>query len=379
MVNEVLSPYREAVDAVIEAGGEALRQCYQCGLCTGTCPWNYLKKFSSRSLIHQAQLGTADFESEETWTCVTCRACVARCPREVAIIDIMKALRSIIAEMGAGYMPESLRVTLKNIAGAGNPLGEPAENRHQWAGDRKYPEQSELLYVPCCVSAYDPVARRIAQATAAVLDQVGVPFGVANEPERCCGESVRKAGNESLFAALAQHNIETFSRQGAGRLLTSSPHCYHTFLNEYPDLGGRFDVLHYTQYLAGLLREGKLKFGKELNIKVTYHDPCYLGRHNGVYDDPRELLRGIPGIELVEMDDYGPDSICCGGGGGRIWQENVKGERLSDLRLDQALATGADVLAVACPYCLLNFEDGVLTTSASIQVKDITEIVREAL
>ncbi len=379
-----LAPFREAVDAVALAGGEALKQCYQCGLCTGTCPWNLVKSFPTRKLIHQAQMGLVDFESEDAWTCATCRACVDRCPRGVAIIDIMRALRNIVVEMGAGHLPDSLRVTLKNIAGTGNPLGEPAERRTDWIIDGEIPtvaENAEVLYFSCCVPAYDPNVRRVARATASVLRKAGVRFAVTGDRENCCGESVRKSGNETLFQKLARNNIAAFTDSGLSRIVVTSPHCLYTFKNEYPKLGGNFEVVHYTEFMAQLLREGRLKPVKPVDAKVTYHDPCYLGRHSGVYDAPRQLLRSIPGIELVEMPDSGPDSICCGGGGGRIWMETRKGERLSDLRLEQAAATGASVLAAACPYCILNFEDSILTTDqpGRIAVKDISELLAESL
>lgn len=296
----------------------------------------------------------------------------------------MKALRSIIVEMGAGYCPDSLRVTLKNIAGTGNPLGEPPERRADWASDlevKTFTKGTEVLYFSCCVPAYDPSIKRVARATANILKKAGVDFGILGPRESCCGESVRKAGNESLFQTLAHSNIGAFVETGVTKIVVTSPHCYHTFKNEYPDLGGNFEVIHFTQYLAELIREGRLKLTRELNVKVTYHDPCYLGRHNNIYDEPRDVLRSIPGLELVEMADYGENSLCCGGGGGRIWQETKKGERLSDLRLEQAVEVGASILAAACPYCMLNFEDSILTTDkgAVIQVKDISELVQEAI
>lgn len=379
-----IAPFREAVDAVALAGGEALKQCYQCGLCTGTCPWNLVRSFPTRKLIHQAQLGVVDFESEDTWMCATCRACAARCPRGVAIIDIMRALRNIVAEMGAGHFPDSLRVTIKNIAGTGNPIGEPAERRTDWINDPQAISSTgdaEILYFSCCIPAYDPNVRRVARSTAQVLKKAGVKVAIAGNKENCCGESVRKSGNESLFQKLAQNNIAAFTESGINKIVVTSPHCYYTFKNEYPQLGGNFEVIHYTEYMAELLREGRLKPTKPVNIKVTYHDPCYLGRHSGIYDAPRQVLKSIPGLELVEMPDYGPDSLCCGGGGGRIWMETKKGERLSDLRLDQAVGTGANMMAAACPYCILNFEDSVLTTDrvGVIGIKDISELLAEAL
>jgi Fe-S oxidoreductase len=208
-----------------------------------------------------------------------------------------------------------------------------------------------------------------------------VDFGILATKEVCCGESARKAGQESLFQNLAESNITAFNEAGVKRIVVTSPHCYNAFKNEYPELGGNFEVIHFSQYLVELIKEGRLKFTKELNKKVTYHDPCYLGRHNGIYDEPRQVLESIPGLELVEMSENRENSLCCGGGGGRIWMETKKGERFSDLRLEQALEVGASILALACPYCMVNFEDSVLSADKSdvIEVKDIAELVLEAL
>ena len=379
-----VAPYKEGSDIIKEAGGDILKLCYQCGLCTGACPWNLVRSFIVRKIMHQAQLGLIDFEDEDMWLCATCRACVERCPRGVEIIDIMRAMRRAIAEFGLAKVPDSLRIAIKNISGVGNPLGEPTENRTDWAKDlgvKTYAKGTEVLYFSCCVPAYDPQVKRVAQATVNVLKKVGVDFGILGTKEVCCGESVRKAGQESLFQSLAERNITAFNEAGVKRIVVTSPHCYSSFKNEYPEFGGNFEVIHFSQYLVELIKEERLKFTKELNKKVTYHDPCYLGRHNGIYDEPRQVLESIPGLELVEMPDYREDSLCCGGGGGRIWMETKKGERFSDLRLEQALEVGAGILAVACPYCTLNFEDSVLSADKGdvIEVKDIAELVLEAL
>jgi len=379
-----VAPYKEVSDIIKEEGGDVLKLCYQCGLCTGACPWNLVRSFIVRRIMHQAQLGLVDFDDEDMWLCATCRACVERCPRGVEIIDIMRAMRRAIAEFGVAKVPDSLRITIKNISGVGNPSGEPPENRADWAKDlgvKTYAKGTEILYFSCCVSAYDSQVKRVAQATANVLKKVGVDFGILGTKEVCCGESVRKAGQESLFQSLAERNITAFNEAGVKRIVVTSPHCYSAFKNEYPELGGNFEVIHFSQYLVELIKEERLKFTKELNKKVTYHDPCYLGRHNSIYDEPRQVLESIPGLELVEMPDYRENSLCCGGGGGRIWMETKKGERLSDLRLEQALEVGASILAVACPYCVLNFEDSVLSADKGdvIEVKDIAELVLEAL
>jgi len=180
---------------------------------------------------------------------------------------------------------------------------------------------------------------------------------------------------------LARSNIAAFAEKGVRKILATSPHCYNTFNNEYHEVGGDFEVIHYTQYFAQLIKEGRLKFSKQLNKRVAYHDPCYLGRHNGIYDEPREVLESIPGLELVEMSNSRENSLCCGGGGGRIWMETKKGERFSDLRIEQAIEAGAEVLVTACPYCILNFEDSVLTTDKGdiLQIRDISELVLEAI
>ncbi len=377
----VISPSEEVAEAVIEAGGKTLKSCYQCGLCTATCPWNLVRSFLTRKLIHESQMGLAELEDEDIWLCATCNACVSRCPRGVEIIDIMRALRRIGVEWGA--TPKSLKTVMTNIGAVGNPLGEPRENRADWAKDLKvktFTPDTEFLYFSCCTPAYDSKARRIALATVNVLNKAGVDFGILGPEENCCGESARKAGEEKLFQNLAEANIEAFKSHGVSNIIVSSPHCYHTFKNEYPALGGDFQVTHITQFLAELIENGKLKPKKSISKKVAYHDPCYLGRHNGIYEEPRQVLTSIPGLELVELPDSHEDSLCCGGGGGRIWMETKKGERFSDLRIEQALEVGAEVLAISCPYCLLNFDDSLLTLNKEgvIEIKDISELVNEA-
>ena len=377
-------PDKEVKGVIKEAGGEAARLCYQCGLCTGNCPWNLVRSFGPRRMMRQVQLGLVDFEADETWLCATCGVCVQRCPRGVEIIDIMRAMRSVIVGLGIGYLPPSLRITGKNISVTGNPLGEAREKRADWAkgiGIKSFAPGTEVLYFSCCVPAYDPNAKRVDKATDTVLQKVGIDFGILGDRESCCGESIRKAGHENLFQTLAQSNIAAFVENGVRKILTSSPHCYYAFKNEYPNLGGNFEVMHSTQFFASLIRQGKLKFSKRLNKKIAYHDPCYLGRHAGIYDEPREVLQSIPGVELLEMADHEENSLCCGGGGGRIWQETKKGERFSDLRVQQAIKAEAEILVSACPYCLLNFEDSILTMDEGkvIQVKDISELVQEAI
>jgi Fe-S oxidoreductase len=278
----------------------------------------------------------------------------------------------------------SLRNAMGSLTSDGNPWGGKRENRGAWAGDlsiKDFTRDSEFLYFPGCVPAYDPQLGSIARATASILRKTGTDFGILGARESCCGESVRKAGNTSLFEALAKSNIEIFNKSGVKQIIVNSPHCYTTFKDEYPQLGGNFKVIHLTQYLAALMKEGKLHFTKELNKRVVYHDPCYLGRHNDIYDEPREILQSIPGLEVMDEVDSRENSLCCGGGGGRIWMETKKGERFSDILIEQAIEMKADILVTACPYCILNFKDSVLTANKGdlLEIKDISEIVKEVI
>jgi len=381
---EVVAPLKEASDMIRDAGGEAFKLCFQCGLCTVSCPWNIVRSFIPHRMVCEARYGLADLGDEDWWLCSTCNTCVSRCPRGVGITDILHAVRSIMLEYQYSMAPESLRSAMGSLSGAGNPWGEEREKRADWVQDldvKTFTRDMEFLYFPCCVPAYDPNLGSVARATSTILKKTGADFGILGTKESCCGESVRKAGNQSLFEKLAKSNIDAFNDSGVTELIVSSPHCYTTFKDDYPGLGGNFKVIHFTQYLASLIREGKLGFTKELNKKVVYHDPCYLGRHNGIYDEPRDVLKSIPGVSLMDEIDSRENSLCCGGGGGRIWMETRKGERFSDILVDQAIEQGADILATACPYCILNFKDSVLTMDKGdvLEIKDISEIVGEVI
>ncbi len=379
-----LTPFKVVTDGIKEAGGEANKFCYQCGKCETVCPWNQVRKFFIRRLIHQAQFGLVPFESEDLWLCTTCRNCVDQCPRGVKIIEVMRAMRRILVP--DGVVPASLpnlRSAMTSIASVGNPFRQE-KDRAEWAEPlsiKTFTEGTDILYFPCCYPSYEPRLRKVAQATGQILNQVGVDFGLLGSKENCCGESVRSAGNEDLFKRLARENIKAFIDHGVKKILTTSPHCYHTFRNEYPEFKATFEVFHISQYLFKLMEEGRLMMRREYRKRVTYHDPCYLGRHNGIYDEPREVLKKIPGLELVEMADFREKSLCCGMGGGRVWMETAKGERFSDLRLKQAIDVGAEVLVTSCPYCITQFEDSksLLKEGENLEIKDITEIIQEVI
>jgi Fe-S oxidoreductase len=382
---EIVAPFKEAIDAIKEAGGEAFKLCYQCGLCDTVCPWNRVRTFSMRKLIREATFGLIEIESEDIWRCSTCGRCPQQCPRGVNQIEAGVSLRRIATEYGV--FPPSvrpIRTVGASLAAEGNPLGEERNKRADWAKGlsvKTFTEGTEVLYFPGCYLSYDSRFKKVATATANILNRAGVDFGILGSEENCCGESIRKTGDEKLFKRLAKENIKTFIENGVKKILVSSPHCYHTFKNEYPEFKVNFEVVHITQYLLELINEGRLELTKEYRKRITYHDPCYLGRHNGIYDEPRQVLKKVAGLELIEMPESREDSLCCGGGGGRIWMDTPKGERFSDLRLEQAIEVGAEALVTCCPYCITNFEDSRLTLedSESLEIKDITEIIQEVM
>jgi Fe-S oxidoreductase len=382
---ENVADYKEIIDVIKSSGGDAFKLCFQCGLCDVVCPWNRVRAFSMRKIVRQATFGMTEIESEDIWLCTTCGRCPQQCPRDVKQIESGVALRRIATEYGVFPKPVTpIRTIRGSLVAEGNTLSEERTKRGDWAKGlsvKTFSEGMDILYFPGCYPSYDPRLKKVAVATANILTKAGVDFGILGAEENCCGESIRKTGDEEVFQRLAKDNIKTFIDHGVKKILVSSPHCYHTFKNEYPEFMVHFEVVHITQYLFELLHEGRLELTKAYGKKVTYHDPCYLGRHNGIYEEPREALREIPGLELSEMPDSRVDSLCCGGGGGRVWMETPKGERFSDLRIEQAMGVGAEVLVTSCPYCITMFEDSRITldVTENIEIKDITEIIGEVI
>jgi Fe-S oxidoreductase len=380
---ENISDFKEIVDIIKEKGGEAFKYCYQCGMCDTVCPWNRVRSFSIRKLIRQSTFGLIEVENEEIWRCTTCGRCPQRCPRGVGILEVGVANRRLANEFEV--FPEHvkpIRGIKQSLISDGNPLNGDQKDRANWTEGlsvKTFEEGMDILYFPCCYLSYDPRLKKVARATVNILNKAGVDFGILGVQEKCCGESIRKTGDEDLFRQLAKSNIKAFIDSGVKKILVSSPHCYHAFKNDYAEFRVNFEVVHITQYLNQLVNEGRLDLSKDYLKKVTYHDPCYLGRHNSIYDEPREVLKKVPGLELTEMPDNRADSLCCGGGGGRIWMETPKGERFCDLRLEQMHEIGADVLVTSCPYCITNFEDSRMNREdgESMEIKDITELIQE--
>ena len=382
---ETVAPIKEITDLIRENGGKTFDLCYQCGTCDVVCPWNRVRNFSMRKIVRQAALGLSEIDNEEIWRCTTCGTCPQRCPRGVNQIELGVSLRRIATEYGAFPASVAPIVTVSdNLRAEGNPFNMERAKRADWAeslGVKDYVEGMEILYFPGCYLSYDPRLKKVAAATVKILNKAGVDFGILGAKENCCGESIRKTGNEELFKHLARQNIKTFIEHGVKKILVSSPHCYHTFKNEYPEFSVHFEVIHISEYLSELFATGRLKPVRDYGQKITYHDPCYLGRHNKIFDAPRDVLKRIPGSEFVEMQDHHENSLCCGGGGGRIWMETPKAERFSDIRLKQAVDVGAQVMVTACPYCITNFTDSSLglPEGQAMEIKDITEIVQDII
>jgi Fe-S oxidoreductase len=370
-------------------GAESLGWCYQCGKCTAVCPVDAVGDFSPRKVFRRTQLGVPLLESPDLWLCTTCSNCLRVCPKEVNMIQIMPAVRE--QAVAAGDAPAELLSAFENTARYGNPLGEPARRRADWAKAAGVPvpimaqhkRPVDVLWFIECYPAYHPRGQEASVALARILNALSIDFGILGVEEKCSGDSQRMAGEAGLFEMLAEHNVKALSKYEFGEIMVTDPHAYNAFLHEYPRFGGDWKTRHYTQLLAPLI--GAMDFRRELHAKVTFHDPCYLGRHNGEYEAPRQLLRAIPGLELVEMGRCRENAYCCGGGGGGMWMDSFTAQftsmRLSEKRVREAVEYGAEVLAVTCPYEISRFEDAVKSTgnAGKLQVMDIAELLAKAM
>jgi Fe-S oxidoreductase len=363
--------------------------CIQCGKCTGGCPVARKTTLNIRTLIYH-MLVDADIDvrsHEELWDCTACFTCVERCPKDVEPAELIIALRGELVE--SGRVPETLGTALMGVFRQGNPSGMARQDRELWAegiepsleqAKKAAQEGCDLLYFVGCIASYDPRVQPVARALMRTFEHAGLDVGSLGTEESCCGNEVRRMGEIGLFEMLVEENGELFRSVGARQVVSTSPHCFNTFKNEYglDDM----EAVHYTQLLARLIEQGELTLEGQVDTTVTYHDPCFLGKQNQVYDEPRAILEAIPGVELVEMDRNRERSLCCEGGGGRMWVEGTNlEERLAFQRVQEAAETGADILAVACPFCLLTLEDAVKVQGLDeqLQVMDIMELVDLAL
>ena len=372
--------------------------CVRCGRCEEACPANASgMPYSPRTFIQTlrssmvdtlvAGNGNADRElanesitAKTPWYCTTCGACLVKCPAFVNPVDEIIDLRRYQV-LTTGAMPKSVGDTMRNLERQGNPWGMAPESRMDWAEGLDVRElapgdETDVLFFVGCAAAFDVRNKNISKALVQLMQKAGVQFGVLGFDEMCCGETARRMGHEYLFQEMAKQNIETMGKIKFKRIVTSCPHCFNTLTNEYSQMGGDYQVLHYTELLTELDLPKCNANGNGLHEMVTFHDSCYLGRYNKIYTQPRKLLDQA-GVKWVEMPRHGEDSFCCGGGGGQMWMETDANTRINHRRLDESMKTGAELVATTCPYCLLMFDDAIRSKGLGDKVKvmDITEIL----
>jgi Fe-S oxidoreductase len=327
-------------------------------------------------------------EKEELWDCTTCKTCTIRCPRGLKPMDLIIGMRGVLVE--EGRIPKTIIDALENVYKHGNPWGKQKNKRIEWTKalpegtkikDFSKGERAEFLYFAGCTASYDTRIQEVAKALVFGLQQAGVDFGIMGNEEGCCGNEIRRMGETGLFEMLVEENLNRFESCQVEQIITMCPHGFNVLKNEYPQ--GKFNVQHSTQLLAKLLESGKIPLTREIRKVVTYHDPCFLGKQNGLFDEPRMLLQAIPGLIFKDLDRSRERSLCCEGGGGRMWVESSSetGQRLAEIRVKDAVELGAEILATACPFCVLTLEDAVKTSGHEdkIRVMDVTELLVQAL
>jgi len=383
--------------------------CTECGRCQAACPaTNTGKPLNPRQIVHAIKVnllengpalrdgrkgtlpligpeGEGTSTEEAIWACTTCGACMQACPVLIEQMPKIIKMRRFLVETESRF-PEELLNLFENMEQRSNPWGIAPGERNKWvstmevrpfaAGETEY-----LLYVGCAGS-FDSRAKHVTVALATVLNAAGVSWGILGKDEKCCGDSLRRLGNEFLFDKMAKENVELFRERGVTKVITLCPHCLTTLKNDYRQYGLELEVLHYTELIAGLLQDGRIKLdGAEKSLgKISYHDPCYLGRHNGIFDPPRGLIEAVTGTAPQEIGRNHKDSFCCGAGGGRMWMEEFTGERVNHARVDEALLGTPDTICVSCPYCMTMMEDGLKDRGAGhVRVRDVAEVVAEGL
>ncbi len=387
-----------------------LATCTECGRCQSVCPaWTTGKPLSPKLLVmglrdnmfasadrllsggegEVATLVPTTIDPDVLWSCTTCGACVEQCPVDIEHVDAIVDLRRYEVLMESRF-PSEANVLLRNLENQGDPWGLGAAKRAEWLSALDFevpvvsdtiPEDVEYLYWVGCAGALDERARKQVVSTARMLKRAGVTFAVLGPRERCTGDPARRLGNEYLFQEMAKANVDTLNAAGVTTIVASCPHCFNTLKNEYPALGGEYEVVHHAQLLSHLVANGRLVPGLSYSGVVTYHDPCYLGRHNRVFDEPRTVLNAIEGVTTVEMGRCRERGFCCGAGGARMWLEENIGTRVNVERTNEALATGADVISTACPFCMIMLDDAVRADGRAddVAVLDIAQVVERSL
>lgn len=374
---------------------DKIRQCLQCGTCSASCPFGEGMDYNTRKMIGAMRGG--DFEEiingSGIWLCTSCYNCTVRCPSKIPLTDVViPVLREIAMLYGPG-VPSELQKALENTSRYGNPFGESPKKRIDWIKEsgvevrilQNEKKAVEILYIPECYASYHQRAKNISISLVKIFKKLGVDFAVIGPDEKCIGDSRRLSGEFGLFEMLIEHNAKQFEKYSFNVIITPDPHAYNALLNEYPAYGHKYPVMHYVQFFYKRIEDLKKLFKGEFKHRVTYHDPCYLGRRNGVFDEPREIIKIIPGIEFVEMKRIRENSLCCGGGGGGVWLDSFSKkfikERPAEKRVKEALITGAEILVTACPLDLTMFEDAikVLGVENRIKVMDISEILAQVI
>ena len=394
-----------------------LDACTVCGRCTSVCPANLTgKPLDPREII--LKVGQVMSESgdpavpatvstpidlkvksssvfdritpEELWACTSCKACDEICPVNIEILDKILDMRRYLALMASDF-PSELGKAYVAMENSSNPWGASQEDRMKWSEDLEFDvplldetnkEEVEYLYWIGCAGAFDDRNVPVTKAVATLLKRANVSYAVLGTKEVCTGDSARRTGNEFVFQQLAIQNIETMNNLDVKKVITQCPHCFNTIANEYPQLGGNFEVIHHSQLLTELVQSGKIEVGtSEEPHVITYHDSCYLGRHNDIYTAPREIVGSIGGIEIREMKRQGTNSFCCGAGGGRMWMEEATGKKVNIERVEEAIETGANEVAVACPFCYIMMDDGMkeLGQGDNVRVRDVSLILLDNL
>jgi Fe-S oxidoreductase/nitrate reductase gamma subunit len=390
-----------------------LDACTRCGRCQDQCPAylsekpltpkkiiqdlkNHLKAEGAKLLGGNAQEGSDNeltpiigsaVTADELWACTSCMACMEQCPVFVEQIPKVVDLRRYLVMMESSF-PSEVAGVFKNLEVNSNPWGIGLASRGDWAKSLGVKILSEtedkdidVLYYVGCSGSFDDRSKKVAVAFVRLLQAAGVNFGILGAEEKCCGDSARRMGNEYLFQTLAQENIECMKKYGIKKIVTTCPHGYNIIKNEYPQFGGSYEVYHHSEFIARLIAEGKLKLENSINQTITYHDSCYLGRYNAIYNEPRKVISDISGTKLVEMNRSFERSFCCGAGGGRMWMEEHLGKRINHLCFEDAFNTKATMAATACPFCLTMLEDATKDKEKeeSFKVRDLAELVLEAL
>jgi len=375
--------------------------CTECGRCTAACPANITgKPLSPRKIIVNTrerlmERGSGDtghrlldnyITEDELWACTSCRACVTECPVSIDQLDVINEMRRFLV-LSDSRFPQEIQPAFESLEKNGSPWAFSRSDRAQWADGLNVPlladlaargERPDVLFWVGCMGSFDDRARKTTVAFARILQTCGIRFAILGQEEHCHGDPARRLGNEYLYQVLAKDTIDTLNRYGVMTIVTSCPHCFHQMGNEFPQLGGHYEVIHHSTYIERLLRENRvpLSSAEGKRLTVAYHDSCYLGRYNDVYDAPRETLkRALPVVTLVEPARTRDRGLCCGAGGGRMFMEERTGKRINAERVEELLATGADTIAVACPFCMTMMHDGAKARDASASVVDIAEVV----